>query len=253
MDIDFNCTQCGKCCRKLWVPLSVAEAIDWLSDGNPVQVFCEAMPWLEDRAASNSIEAFRRERSFPSVSGGLAIRVLVTLAAPQGDACPNLSPENVCRIYERRPAACHIYPAEPNPFLELNPDRQRCPPEAWQAGGTPFMRNKAYLDGELRSFIETKHRRAIEDVPVHQALCGALRLQAAALINEGYVAHKPETTVLLAALRAARERPSLPIKNWEFISNRADTVDTLHSLSARAALVPGHRLNDFAYLSVLTK
>ena len=42
MDVHFDCTQCGNCCRDLKLPLTVLEAMDWLTDGHSVQIICEA-------------------------------------------------------------------------------------------------------------------------------------------------------------------------------------------------------------------
>ena len=38
VQIHFACTRCGNCCRNLKLPLTVAEAIGWIGDGNSVQV-----------------------------------------------------------------------------------------------------------------------------------------------------------------------------------------------------------------------
>src|SRR5271166_6878894 len=48
VDIHFECTRCGKCCRDSRLPLTVAEALTWLEDRHDVQVLCEATPWLEE-------------------------------------------------------------------------------------------------------------------------------------------------------------------------------------------------------------
>jgi hypothetical protein len=53
MDIDFDCTMCGKCCHDLRLPLTVTEAIAWLERGNDVQILCEALPWPEEPPAEN--------------------------------------------------------------------------------------------------------------------------------------------------------------------------------------------------------
>ena len=43
IDIHYQCTQCGKCCHGLKIPLTVAESLSWLEDGNDVQIVCEAL------------------------------------------------------------------------------------------------------------------------------------------------------------------------------------------------------------------
>ena len=118
MDIDFECTMCGKCCHDLRLPLTVTEAVAWLERGNNVQILCEALPWPEEPPAENRLATHKRRRSFASMSGSLPTRVLVTLAAVYAGPCPNLRPDMRCAIYEQRPLVCRIYPAEINPFIE---------------------------------------------------------------------------------------------------------------------------------------
>src|SRR5450631_1131003 len=69
MDLHFKCTQCGKCCRDIKLPLTVSEAMDWLRCGHPVQVICEALPWLEEPPADDLKAAHRRRRSFATMAG----------------------------------------------------------------------------------------------------------------------------------------------------------------------------------------
>ncbi|MFV8607467.1 YkgJ family cysteine cluster protein [Ralstonia pseudosolanacearum] len=250
MDIDFQCTKCGQCCRDLWLPLSAQEALRWLEDGNAVNVLCEAIPWPSELPASNRQAAFKRERSFAATSGTLAIRVLVTLAAPLGGRCPNLLADNLCSIYERRPVVCRIYPAHANPFLELVPQQRRCSPDAWQVVGSPLMRNGEYVRGELRLLIQARQDRAVEDVPVHAALCKELGIRAAAMANEGFVVHAPDRLGMLSALRSAIDRASSALQDWEFISDRAATVEAIRSCDAACSFASQHP-GQFDYLSAL--
>lgn len=252
-DIDFRCARCSKCCKNLKIPLSVDEAVHWLSDGNPVQVLCEAIPWLEDLSASNQYAAFKRDRSFAAMSGKLPIRVLVTLAAPQGERCPNLVADNFCSIYERRPLVCRIYPAEGTPFLKLAPEQRHCPPEAWQAGGRSLMRNAVYTDNELRLHIRTRLNQGIWDVPSQEALCGALGINAVAMVNEGYVAHSPDNAMLLAALLETLEQPLPLAQDWKFVSNRTATVEAIRSSSAHCFFASEYRSETSEYISLYAK
>jgi Fe-S-cluster containining protein len=59
MDLHFNCTQCGRCCRNLKLPLTAAEAVAWLAEGHEVQLISEAMPWLEEPAVEDPKAAHR--------------------------------------------------------------------------------------------------------------------------------------------------------------------------------------------------
>lgn len=252
-DIHFNCTSCGNCCRELRLPLSVEEAIRWLKDGNSVQVLCEAIPWPEEPSSSDQHAAYKRERSFFATSGGLPIRVLVTLAAPLGNDCPNLLANKLCGIYERRPQVCRIYPAEVNPFRQFVTTGRRCPPEAWQVGGKPLIKNAVYADSELRLLIQTRLNQTIADVPFQETLCATLGIYIAAMANEGYVAHSPDNVKLLEALQETRAQSSSLAQDWEFISDRTETVEAIRSCGAKCSLWSERQSSAFEYLSLFSK
>lgn len=248
-DVDFRCTECGDCCRGFKLPLSAAEAVAWLRDGNPVEVLCEAIPWVEEPPATDLVAAFKRERSFPAMSGGLPIRVLVTLAVPLGSGCPHLLADNRCGIYERRPVVCRTYPAYANPFLEFMPQHRRCPPEAWQPGSAPFMRQGCYVP-ELMPLIQNRNKLAVDDVPLYAKVCATLGICKTAMSNEGYVAHSPAVGELLEALLSGvSPRLSSP-GDWEFVSDNAATVEAIHSCDARCAHASDVIAEGFAYLSL---
>ncbi|MBL8474057.1 MAG: YkgJ family cysteine cluster protein [Rhodocyclaceae bacterium] len=250
MDVDFQCVRCGNCCRNLRLPLSVAEAMDWLQAGHSVQVLCEAIPWPGEPPASNVFAAYKRERSFPALSGDLPIRVIVTLVAPLGSGCPNLGPDNACGIYAHRPGACRIYPAESNPFVQIVPARRLCPPDAWRAGSAPFLRDSDYADDELRLVIRTRLGQMVADVSAHASLCAALGIRAAAMANEGFIAHAPDQTALLAALRDFPPARPAPAQDWEFVSDRIETVQAIRSCDAHCQLAGSEQLPQFEYLSL---
>jgi len=252
MSLDFQCTKCGACCGGFRLPLSVGEALNWLQDGNPVEVLCEAIPWPSEPPPSDLAAAFKRERSFPARSGALPIRVLVTLVAPLGDACPNLASDQSCQIYQRRPRACRIYPAESNPFVEFVPARKRCPTEAWRAGGEPFIRHGAYVQPELRVVVQGKMQQAVDDVPALQALCAALGLRQAAMANEGYVVHAPSAADFLNGLSVAPREPARDLANWEFVSNNSETVEAIQSCNGECLPSSGGLHSQASYLSLFS-
>lgn len=254
MDVNFQCTKCGNCCKGLRLPLSVDEAVDWLSHGNPVQVLCEAIVWADEPPNSNLHAAFKRERSFPAISGELPIRVLVTLAAPLGDGCPNLASNNLCNLYEDRPQVCRIYPAELNPFLELAIEHRRCPPDAWQVNN-PLIRNSAYVDSELRLLMQARLNRTILDVPFQENLCAILNIHVAAMANEGYAAHSPDRADLLEALLACKEQKQTPgpLQNWKFISDRIETMNAIWACDAECLFASEYQPDAFEYLSLFVK
>lgn len=256
MDIDFHCTSCGRCCKDLRLPLSAGEAVRWLEEGHAVELLCEAIPWPGEPPAADRQAAYKRERSFAAVSGDLPIRVLATLAAPLGSRCPNLLADDRCGIYERRPAVCRIYPAESHPLRPLVVAERRCPPEAWQAG-RPLLRDAACVDADLRRLILQRRERAVADVPLHRALCAALGIRAAAMANEGYVAHSPERAGMLRLLRTLQAggevRELAPGQGWDFVSDRPETVEAILSCGARCVSVPAASPGPFEYLSLFAR
>jgi Fe-S-cluster containining protein len=236
MDINFQCTKCGDCCRGMWIGLSVGEAMSWLDDGHTVQVFCEAVPWPDERPADDLGATYKRERSFPSKSGNLPIRVIVTLVAPQGGRCPNLSNENICTIYYRRPLTCRIYPAEKIPFIELSPARRKCPENAWQCETAPYVRAGSYVDKELRNDLRRVFQRSIDELQLTQSLCDLLNIREAALSNEGYVVHTPSNDDLRRALCQLESSNFSNRQEWLFVSDQPPTEEAI--VACGALLMP---------------
>jgi Fe-S-cluster containining protein len=250
MDLHFECTQCGKCCRGLKLPLTVPEALDWLRDGNEVQLLCDATPWPREPDASDLKAAHRRRRSFAAVSGSMPTRVVIILAANLAGACPNLQPDLRCGIYERRPLVCRIYPAEINPFAELDPRNKACPPEAWTADHPRLQRDGRVVDDVIRRNIQESRDTDANDAAVKRRLCAALNVERAALADEGFVVYSPDHLVLLAALdRAVTAIDAAPADApWQFVSNRADTVDSLVGRGAMSARVSAGVHASFEYI-----
>jgi Fe-S-cluster containining protein len=244
MDIHFSCVGCGKCCTNLKVPLTAAEAIDWLGRGDPVQLICDA-DWQRGVAADGSRAAHRQQRSFAAVSGSMPTRVRVLLAADIVGACPNLSPDLRCRIYERRPLVCRVYPAEINPFIRFEPRGKGCPPEAWAPQHPLLERDGLIVDDSVRRSIELARATDARETAVRRRLCAALEVMDTALADEGFVVHSPAIAVLLPALTAAMSSednaPAPP--PWRFVSNHAATLAGLQASGAVAihahAAAPG--------------
>jgi Fe-S-cluster containining protein len=255
MGLHFACTQCGKCCRALKLPLTVPEAQAWLEDGHDVQLLCDAVPWPLDPAPEDRKAAHRGRRSFATMSGSLPTRVVAVLAANLAGACPNLQADLRCGIYERRPLVCRIYPAEINPFVKLDPTQKACPPEAWTADHPLLQRDGRLVDATTRRNIELSRKTDVRNTEVKRRLCAALHLDCAALADEGFVVYSPERSVLQAALdravadtgavhtgavhtgavhTAAADRPAEPAAgSWRIVSNQTGTID---SLTARGAV-----------------
>ena len=250
MDIDFECTTCGKCCHDLRLPLTVTEAVAWLERGNDVQILCEALPWPEEPPAENLQAAHKRRRSFTAMSGSLPTRVVVTLAGAYVGPCPNLQPDMRCGIYEQRPLVCRIYPAEINPFIELVPTHKACPPDAWTPELPPLLRANKLVDEGILVLIQQSRDADANDRPLKQQVCSLLGIDQAAISNEGFVAHSPDRFDLLAALHRARDERGMTMRSpmWSFVSNRRTTVDALMSIGAVASLVNANSTAGFEYL-----
>lgn len=240
-DVHFGCTQCGLCCRNIKIPLSSAEAVDWLDDGNRVQIICEASPWTEDRSAQDPSAAHVKRRSFLAMSGGLPVRIVVMLVADLVGDCPNLQPDFRCGIYDRRPRVCRIYPAEINPTVTLEPARKSCPPEAWNAQQPLLMRNGAVTDTTIRADVLAYRDADGRDVDVRQRICAELKLSDAAVAHEGFVVHSPDAAALSAALRSAIGGADVPdVTDWRLLTDRADTLLRLKSSRANAIAPEAH-------------
>ena len=247
-DTHFSCTLCGNCCSNLKIPLTVAESADWLRCGHPVQVICDATPWAVEFPADDQRSAHRRRRSFAAVSGSMPIRVVVILAARIDGACPNLLPDLRCGIYERRPLVCKIYPAEINPFVQLEARNKACPPEAWAAHHPLLQRKGVVMDQAVRRDIQSSRDTDEMDTPVKLRLCKALDVSDTALAAEGFVVYSPPIAALLGALsRAMAPTDAAPDLNpWRFLSNQSGTVESLMAGGAFAALGGGPELPDRA-------
>ncbi|OAJ53919.1 hypothetical protein A6V36_10705 [Paraburkholderia ginsengiterrae] len=234
MDINFNCTMCGKCCHNLRLPLTVSESIAWLRRGDKVQLFVEAIPWPEEPPPDNLVAAHKRRRSFPATSGSLPIRVVVVIVAAFDGPCPNLLDDMRCGAYESRPLVCRIYPAEINPFISMDVGQKACPPEAWTDAGPPLLREGKIVDSQIAALITESRNTDAAEVEAKSALCQALGINSAALSNEGFVVHTPDQASLQKALESVRLVTAAAPSSWGFVSNRQATANALHSVDAVA-------------------
>lgn len=239
MPSHFSCTMCGRCCRDLRLPLSLAEAAGWLRDGGETQVLCDAIPWPVEPAADDRLAAYKFRRSFPAMSGTLPLRVIVTVVAAFDGPCPHLQADLRCGAYDRRPRVCRIYPAEINPFIELQPAAKLCPPEAWDERHPVLEVAGRYADPSLVATIEAFREADIHDVGAKRKLCDVLGVRTAALANEGFVVIAPGREAMANAIAAAMREDEVVGEDanpasWTLISNRRSTRDTLASVDAEA-------------------
>jgi Fe-S-cluster containining protein len=232
----FSCTMCGRCCHGLRLPLSMAEALAWIDDGGEVELFCEAVPWPEEPAPDNGPAWHKRKRSFQAMSGHLPVRVIVTLVATFDGACPNLRDDMGCGIYERRPTACRVYPAEVNPFIALEPANKLCPPDAWETGGQFQDDEGHWTDPEVAGAVQRRRADDYAETDARGVLCARLGIREAGLSNEGVIVYTPSRDHLREALKGTAETYKTPSRDddWMLVSHRLRTMWLLESAGARA-------------------
>jgi Fe-S-cluster containining protein len=244
--VSFNCTQCGKCCHALNIPLTRREAIDWLGRGGSVKILTEAIPWTDDTLLSDSLFTRKKAITFEAMSGSLAIRVAVTLVGHYSDACPNLDDNQNCSIYEQRPLTCRIYPFEINPQIQLNPINKLCPKDAWQTIPFPDRATRensptVYLIDEItRELITKLHETNSNEVLFKKALCTKLGIKSCSLSNNGYLFHLVEHEQLILALKATESGTKQHLiesepsnDGWLIYSNNEQTLQDLKDVGAQ--------------------
>lgn len=251
MQLNFACTECGRCCQNHRVPLSVHEAIAWLERGGDVHLLCDAIAWPAEPAPGDAPAQYRRQRSFAAASGALPVRVGVVLAASFPGRCPHLQGDNRCGIYAERPRVCRIYPASINPFEPLGTESKACPPEAWDTHHPAFVRAGQLVDAATLPLIDEARRLAVQEMPAKQRLCDALGIRTAAMVNEGFAVHKPPRAALLAALQQCGdsdggEHPPVDAltDHWQLLSHQPQTLEILHEVGAQAQ--HAHQATDLA-------
>jgi Fe-S-cluster containining protein len=229
MNIYFKCTHCGNCCRDTKIPLTVAEAVQWLQRGHRVQLLCEASPWPQNVADEDPRAAHFKRRSFAVQSGSMPARVVVLLVANIVGACPNLLADRRCGIYEDRPLVCRIYPAEVNPAVALKPENKACPPEAWTSDQPLLQQNGVLVDDAIRLNIQQSRAADMLDASVKKRLCHALNVVDTAAVHEAMLVYSPTAESLLSALNLALSTNAdeeIPTQ-WRFLSDRAETIEAV--------------------------
>jgi Fe-S-cluster containining protein len=227
MDIHFTCVRCGNCCHDLKIPLTVAEAIQWLGRGDQVQLLFEASPWPASLSGNDPPAAHFKSRSFAARSGSLPARVVVMLVANFTGACPNLLGDGRCGIYETRPLVCRIYPAEINPFVVFKPENKGCPPEAWAAEHPLLQRDGRLVDQAMSRDVRLSRDTDAADADVKRRLCGTLRMRDAALVHEAVLMYSPPPQDLVSALMAAvaGDGGAADPGDWRFVSDQQSSID----------------------------
>jgi Fe-S-cluster containining protein len=232
MNIQFSCTGCGGCCTDHHVPLTLSEAAQWAADGGTVIVLTEAFLGNGYGVPGDQLEHATR-RSAPVNSGSADAQVAITFAAYNVGRCRNLDAQNMCRIYERRPLVCRIYPMEINPHIPLRPDAKGCPPESWEQGPQLIVGSRL-VDTELMALIEKSRQADRDEIAAKQSICQLLDIRTTALKGNGFVAYLPDMIDFAAAVEYVTvDHGELPeAGGWTFHVAGQEVEDTLRLAGA---------------------
>ncbi|EKG33232.1 putative Fe-S-cluster oxidoreductase [Pseudomonas avellanae] len=232
MDTKFSCVGCGGCCTDHHVPLTLLEARQWAADGGNVIVLTEAFLSNGYGVAQNQLTHATR-RSTQVNSGSTTAFVAITFAAYNVGRCRNLDEENLCRIYERRPLVCRIYPMEINPHIPLRPETKGCPPESWEQGPDLIV-GDTLVDTQLMSLIEQSRQADRDEIAAKQLICQQLGIRTTALKGNGFVAYLPDMSAFAAAIDDVTNLAGAAPESsgWEFHVAGQHVVDTLQQEGA---------------------
>lgn len=235
MNTRFSCVGCGSCCTDHHVPLTLGEALQWAVDGGSLIVLTEA--FLADGygvAVEQLTHATRRSTLVQS--GSTHAHVAITFAAYNVGPCRNLDADKRCRIYERRPLVCRIYPMEINPHIPLRPEAKDCPPESWDQGPELIVGSRL-VDKELSSLIEQSRQADREDIATKEAICQRLGIRATALKGNGFVAYLPDMEAFATAVMEVVEgvESKQTDTGWTFHVTGEPVVNTLQLAGAKLA------------------
>ncbi|CAH0201360.1 hypothetical protein SRABI06_01923 [Pseudomonas brassicacearum] len=204
----------------------------WASDGGQVIVLIEA--FLPNGLGLPVAQREHAERRSAVVrSGNCEALVAITFAAYNAGPCHNLDADNLCRIYERRPLVCRIYPMEINPHIPLNTAAKDCPPESWETGPQLIVGGEL-VDQELARLIERSRQADREEIAIKERICAALGICTTALKGDGFTAYLPKMSAFAAALDQARLQPAQQhTSEWQFHLSGDDVASQVSASGAR--------------------
>ncbi|PWE45331.1 YkgJ family cysteine cluster protein [Pseudomonas prosekii] len=234
MNTTFSCVGCGKCCTDHHVPLTLKEARMWAADGGQVIVLVEG--FLSNGLGLPLQQREHAERRSVRVrSGASEAYVAITFAAYNVGACRNLDEDNLCRIYERRPLVCRIYPMEINPHIPLNTAVKECPPESWEQGPDLIVGGEL-VDQDLLTLIQRSRQADRDDVQTKDAICGLLGIRTAALKGDGFTAYLPQMDAFASIVdQVAAQQPQAPGGDWLFHVSGDDIAGQVLAAGAEVA------------------
>lgn len=218
----------------------------WAADGGQVIVLVEA--FLSNGLGLPAQQREHAERRSALVrSGDAQAFVAITFAAYNVGACRNLDENNLCRIYERRPLVCRIYPMEINPHIPLNPAVKECPPESWEKGPDLIVGGEL-VDRQLSELIQRSRQADRDDIQMKDAMCALLGIRTTALKGDGFTAYLPDMTEFAAIIDDLAGQTLPPWSSeWLFHVSGDDVASQV--LAAGAQVAPEAPAN-YAFISL---
>ncbi|MDB6443009.1 MULTISPECIES: YkgJ family cysteine cluster protein [Pseudomonas] len=246
MNTTFSCVGCGKCCTDHHVPLTLDEARMWADDGGQVIVLVEA--FLPNGLGLPAGQREHAERRSAVVrTGSTEAFVAITFAAYNAGRCRNLDEENLCRIYERRPLVCRIYPMEINPHIPLDIAVKECPPQSWETGPQLILGGEL-VDQELARLIERSRQADRDEIRIKERVCARLGIHVTALKGDGFTAYLPDMAAFASAIDQVRSQPLEQQANeWQLHLSGADVAD---QVQASGACVATETPANYAFISL---
>lgn len=235
MNTRFSCVGCGRCCTDHHVPLTLGEALQWAADGGSLIILTEAF-LVDGYGLPEGQLTHATRRSTRVQSGRTEAQVAITFAAYNVGPCRNLDADKLCRIYDRRPLVCRIYPMEINPHIPLRPQAKDCPPESWEQGPDLIIGGEL-ADTELAGLIEQSRQADREDIGAKEAICQLLGIRATALKGNGFVAYLPDMEAFATAVVDLVDGTDAPAANkgWAFHVAGEEAIDTLNRAGVELA------------------
>lgn len=218
----------------------------WAADGGQVIVLVEA--FLGNGLGLPMAQREHAERRSVRVrSGSTDAHVAITFAAYNVGPCRNLDEDKLCRIYERRPLVCRIYPAEINPHIPLNPAAKDCPPESWEQGPL-LIAGGELVDQELIELIQRSRQADRDDIQSKDAICALLGIRTTALKGDGFTAYLPNMSAFAAMIDQVSEQPSTTASSeWLFHLSGEDVAAQVVTAGAQVVTEPAQT---YAFISL---
>jgi len=218
----------------------------WAADGGQVIVLVEA--FLGNGLGLPAQQREHAERRSVRVrSGSTDAHVAITFAAYNVGPCRNLDEDKLCRIYERRPLVCRIYPAEINPHIPLNPAAKDCPPESWEQGPL-LIAGGELVDQELIELIQRSRQADRDDIQTKDAICALLGIRTTALKGDGFTAYLPNMSAFAAVMDQVSEQLSMNAPSeWLFHLSGEDVAGQVVAAGAQVVAEPAQT---YAFISL---